>query len=200
MPGGAGDGPRRRRRLLRSRRRGRRRRRPDRPRPARPRRRLGDGAGVVPPRLDDAVLDEALAGCGPSGSWPGSSYDGSRRSLAALKNLTSDLDRPLLRQRPGGDVAARRGAARAPPGRPGGAEVETEREIAVLKGIAAHYVMQADDRVDADGAPAHAAGRAGRGPLGARPQRGSTRPSAPTRRRPPTTPGGDAWSSTRSPR
>ena len=73
-------------------------------------------------------------------------YDGSRRSLAALKNLTSDLigrfcgavqdatfaaaDGPLVRYRADLVVPA-----------------ETEREIAVLKGIAAHYVMRADDRV-----------------------------------------------------
>ena len=51
VPGGTGDGPRRRRRLLRPRRRGRHRRRPARPHPARSRRALGDRARVVPPRL-----------------------------------------------------------------------------------------------------------------------------------------------------
>ncbi len=82
------------------------------------------------------------------GSWPGASYDGSRRALASLKNLTSDLigifcgsvhratqetygDAPLVRHR--GDLVV---------------PAETEQEIAVLKGIAAHYVMRAQDRLD----------------------------------------------------
>ena len=39
----------------------------------------------------------------------------------------------------------------------------TRLEIAVLKGIAAHYVMQADDRVTAMEQPARDARRAGRG-------------------------------------
>jgi dGTPase len=83
-------------------------------------------------------------------SWPRSPYDGSRRGLAALKNLTSDLigrfcaaaqaatfasyDGPLVRY--AADLVV-----------PDDALVE----MAVLKGIAAHYVMQADDRVRAMG-------------------------------------------------
>ena len=43
------------------------------------------------PGVDDAALDEALADLRAIGSWPHTSYDGSRRSLAAIKNLTSDL-------------------------------------------------------------------------------------------------------------
>ena len=70
----------------------------------------------------------------------------------------------------------------------------------MLKGIAAHYVMQADDRVGADGAAARAARRAGRG--AGRPRRRGAR--AAVRRRlgapRPTTPPGCASSSTRSPR
>jgi dGTPase len=81
-------------------------------------------------------------------SWPGTPYDGSRRALAALKNLTSDLigrfcaearaatfasyDGPLVRHE--ADLVV-----------PGDSVIE----MGILKGIAAHYVMQADDRVRA---------------------------------------------------
>jgi len=98
------------------------------------------------PDAADADLDDALTGLQAVDGWPGAAYDGSRRHLAALKNLTSDLigrfcgavqdatfaaaDGPLVRYRADLVVPA-----------------ETEREIAVLKGIAAHYVMRADDRV-----------------------------------------------------
>jgi dGTPase len=92
----------------------------------------------------DAVLDR-LQGVG---SWPAPrhGYDGSRASLAALKNLTSDLigrfcgavqqatfaasDGPFVRYH--ADLVIPR---------------DTWDEITVLKGVAAHYVMQADERV-----------------------------------------------------
>ena len=98
------------------------------------------------PGTDDAELDEVLTGLTAMGSWPEHAYDGSRRAQAALKNLTSDLigrfcgaaqhatfaagDGPFVRHR--ADLLVPR---------------ETQLEIAVLKGIAAHYVMQAEDRV-----------------------------------------------------
>jgi dGTPase len=98
------------------------------------------------PGIEDAALDAALADLRAVGSWPRSSYDGSRRSLAAIKNLTSDLigrfcgsvqeatwatsDGPFVRYAAGLVVPE-----------------HTRLEIAVLKGIAAHYVMRADDRV-----------------------------------------------------
>ena len=43
------------------------------------------------PEADDALLDAAHARLGSLASWPRSPYDGSRRGLGALKNLTSDL-------------------------------------------------------------------------------------------------------------
>ena len=98
------------------------------------------------PGADDAELDDALKSLRSVDGWPTRPYDGSRRHLAALKNLTSDLigrfcgavqdatfasaDGPFVRYR--ADLVV---------------PVETEREIAVLKGIAAHYVMRTDDRL-----------------------------------------------------
>jgi dGTPase len=98
------------------------------------------------PHAGDAQLDDALRRLTGAGSWV-STYDGSRAALASLKNLTSELigrfcnaveaathDRhgsgPLTRH--GGDLVVPTGTA---------------LEISVLKGIAAHYVMRADDRV-----------------------------------------------------
>ncbi|WP_258304936.1 hypothetical protein, partial [Escherichia coli] len=43
------------------------------------------------PGAADDRLDQALAGLRAVSSRPTTPYDGSRRSLAALKNLTSDL-------------------------------------------------------------------------------------------------------------
>ncbi len=98
------------------------------------------------PDATDPELEAALAGLRGVEGWPDAAYDGSRRHLAALKNLTSDVigrfcgavqdatyaagDGPFVRY--DADLVV-------PPG--------TRHEIAVLKGIAAHYVMRADDRV-----------------------------------------------------
>ena len=98
------------------------------------------------PDAADAELDDVLAGLCASGSWPRTPYDGSRRSLAALKNLTSDLigrfcaevQTASFQAAPG--PFARYRADLVVPRR-------TRLEIAVLKGIAAHYVMRAEDRV-----------------------------------------------------
>jgi dGTPase len=98
------------------------------------------------PQAADAVLDGALERLRRVGGWPAASYDGTRGSLAALKNLTSDLigrfcgavqaatfaavDGPLVRYR--ADLVI---------------PEDTWWEITVLKGVAAHYVMQTDARV-----------------------------------------------------
>ncbi|GAB7006157.1 deoxyguanosinetriphosphate triphosphohydrolase [Nocardioides sp. AN3] len=95
------------------------------------------------PEATDDELAETLRSLRDVGSWPTASYDGSRRSLAALKNLTSDLIGRFC-----GDVRAASGA-------PGSfaryrsdlvVPERTRREIAVLKAIAVHYVMRSDDR------------------------------------------------------
>jgi dGTPase len=98
------------------------------------------------PTAGDDILDDVLAGLRQQASWPRESYDAGRRSLAALKNLTSDL------------IGRFCGAAQAATFASGGEPFvrhradlvvpeETRLEMAVLKGVAAHYVMRADDRV-----------------------------------------------------
>jgi dGTPase len=98
------------------------------------------------PGVDDAELEEALLRMSRRSAWPTSSYDGSRAGLAALKNLTSSLI---------GDFCAAATAATheafgsAPLARYAADLVvprETNLEIAVLKGVAAHLVMRAQDR------------------------------------------------------
>jgi len=100
------------------------------------------------PDADDDLLGETMAGLRSVGSWPETPYDGSRRSLAALKNLTSDLVGRFC----GAVQHATFAASDGPFVRYAADLVVPERtrlEIAVLKGIAAHYVMLADDRVAA---------------------------------------------------
>lgn len=101
------------------------------------------------PDADDAELEEAFASLRAVAAWPDPrhGYDGTRAALAGLKNLTSDLigvfcgavdsatraahgPRPLVRH--DGDVVV-----------PG----PTWTQITVLKGIAAHYVMQTPERL-----------------------------------------------------
>jgi dGTPase len=98
------------------------------------------------PDADDDLLADTLAGLRDVGSWPKAPYDGSRRSLAALKNLTSDLIGRFC-----GAVQDATFAASDGPFVRYAADLivpdQTHMEVAVLKGIAAHYVMRADDRV-----------------------------------------------------
>jgi dGTPase len=98
------------------------------------------------PEADDDAMDAALSALTGVESWPDAPYDGSRRSLAALKNLTSDLIGRFC-----GAVQEATFAAAGGPFVRYRADLvvpeETRIEMAVLKGIAAHYVMEADDRV-----------------------------------------------------
>ena len=102
--------------------------------------------GWYVPDADAAELDEQLARLRDLAVWP-AAYDGTRGGLAALKNLTSDLIgifcgsvRTATRERFGDQPIVRHRADLVIPG-------ETELQIAVLKSIAAHYVMQAAGRV-----------------------------------------------------
>ena len=53
---------------------------------------LGDRPRLVPPRRRRTTSStRRWHGCRGVGSWPDASYDGSRRALAALKDLTSGL-------------------------------------------------------------------------------------------------------------
>lgn len=100
------------------------------------------------PDADDAALDAALGRLRTVGSWPRTTYDGTRASLAALKNLTSDLIGRFC-----GAVQQATFAAGEGPFVRYAADLvvpeDTWAEITLLKGIAAHYVMQADDRLAA---------------------------------------------------
>ncbi|CAN5696519.1 deoxyguanosinetriphosphate triphosphohydrolase [soil metagenome] len=99
------------------------------------------------PDIVDDEMEAALRLLQGMVTWPGAPYDGSRRALGSLKDLTSELiglfctqvrdatiakycDLPLVRY--AADVVVPR---------------ETEIAVAALKGVAAHYVMRADDRV-----------------------------------------------------
>ncbi len=99
------------------------------------------------PDASDEALAAALGRVRSCGTWPRGSYDGSRGALAGLKNLTSDLIgvfcgsvHTATRARYGEAPLVRHQADVVVP-------VETEHEIAVLKGIAAHYVMRSPERV-----------------------------------------------------
>jgi dGTPase len=98
------------------------------------------------PDADDDAMDAALSALTAVESWPDAPYDGTRRSLAALKNLASDLIGRFC-----GEVQEATFGAGAGPFVRYRADLVVPRrtvtEMAVLKGIAAHYVMQADDRV-----------------------------------------------------
>ncbi|WP_418058564.1 deoxyguanosinetriphosphate triphosphohydrolase [Pimelobacter simplex] len=93
------------------------------------------------PGATDAELDAVLERLRAVGSWPRASYDGRRGSLAALKNLTSDLIGRFC-----GAVQEATFAASEGPFVRYAADLvvpaDTWAEITVLKGVAAHYVME----------------------------------------------------------
>jgi dGTPase len=99
------------------------------------------------PGVDDHTLDAVLDGLAAIDGWPQAPYDGTRRAQAALKNLTSDVigrfcgsvQEATFAQEGSGHWVRHQGDLVVPE--------QTGVEIGLLKGIAAHYVMQADDRV-----------------------------------------------------
>ena len=99
------------------------------------------------PSASDDELEDVLAGLRTQGSWPTAAYDGSRAALGALKNLTSDLIGRFC-----GAVQAATFDADPGPFMRYEADLVvphgTRLEIAVLKGVAAYYVMGAQDRID----------------------------------------------------
>ena len=99
------------------------------------------------PDAGDDELDAAWERLRGTHGWPDSTYDGSRRQLAALKNLTSLL---IGRFCSAATAATREQHGERPLGRytadlvtPAG----TVLEIGVLKSIAAHLVMRAEERM-----------------------------------------------------
>jgi dGTPase len=99
------------------------------------------------PTVEDAEMDEALRLLRAVPSWPTGAYDGSRPAMAALKDLTSDLIglfctqvRDATREKYGDLPLVRHAADLVVPR-------ETVLAIAALKGVAAHYVMRAEDRI-----------------------------------------------------
>ncbi|MFC5730781.1 MULTISPECIES: deoxyguanosinetriphosphate triphosphohydrolase [Nocardioides] len=98
------------------------------------------------PDATDDELDAVLQRLRSVGSWPQAPYDGRRGSLAALKNLTSDLIGRFC-----GAVQQATFAASEGPFVRYAADLvvppETWAEITVLKGVSAHYVMQDGARV-----------------------------------------------------
>lgn len=99
------------------------------------------------PTVTDDQLEEVLVGLRTQDSWPERPYDGSRAAMAELKNFTSDLIGRFC-----GAVQAATFAAHPGPFIRHRADLVvpegTRLEIALLKGVAAHYVMQAQDRID----------------------------------------------------
>jgi dGTPase len=98
------------------------------------------------PGISDSRVRDALDGLRSVAGWPTSPYDATRRRQAALKNLTSDLIGRFC-------AAVQTATLLSAAGRPVRHEadvsipLDTSVEMGVLKGIAAHYVMQAEDRV-----------------------------------------------------
>ncbi|KQY58861.1 deoxyguanosinetriphosphate triphosphohydrolase [Aeromicrobium sp. Root495] len=99
------------------------------------------------PDATDDRLDGALERLQALPEWPHGTFDGGRRARAELKSLTSGLigrfaiaaQNATVHRWGSGPLTRYRADLEVPEG--------TRDEITVLKSIAAHYVMRADDRV-----------------------------------------------------
>ncbi|MBA2775074.1 MAG: deoxyguanosinetriphosphate triphosphohydrolase, partial [Nocardioidaceae bacterium] len=97
--------------------------------------------------MTEGAAEDAFVRLSSHPAWPEAAYDGSRRASAGLKNLTSGL---INRFCTTVEVAAARSGVSGRLARYAGdlpVPAETRAEITVLKGIAAHLVMKANDRV-----------------------------------------------------
>ena len=99
------------------------------------------------PGHENDRLDAALLRLRSLPLWPAAAFDGSRPSLAGLKRLTSGLigrfsesAQQATHAAFGSGALTRHDADLVVP-------LSTREEIAVLKGVAAHYIMRADNRV-----------------------------------------------------
>lgn len=100
---------------------------------------------------DDAEFDDGLQRLVGVAGWPTGPYGGTRAELAALKNLTSDLIGIFCGQV---HTATHLASAESSLARYAGDVIvprATRIQIAVLKAIAAHYVMFTDARQRASG-------------------------------------------------
>jgi dGTPase len=99
------------------------------------------------PGATDEALEAAVTRLRSTPGWPKRPYDATRPSQAALKNLTSQLIGRFCAAVEEHTVATRHD----PPLTRDAADLQvpapTREEIAVLKGLAAHYVMRTSDRV-----------------------------------------------------
>ncbi len=101
------------------------------------------------PSADDATLEAALRRLQRQPGWPAAGFDGSRPALASVKQLTSGL---IGRFCVAAHAATEAAAGAGPLTRYAADLVvpaATQVEIAVLKGVSAHYVMRRHDRVRA---------------------------------------------------
>ena len=149
-------------------------------------------------RADPAAVDAALARLEADGVWVREA-DGTRRSMAALKDMTSQLIGRFCparidatREIYGPDPLTRYNAEMVVP-------EETQLEIAVMKGLATTFVMTTDQRQ-----PLYARQRevlTDLVPSSPPPATGTLNQCLPlTGGKLPTTPPGSVWSSTRWPR
>ncbi len=99
------------------------------------------------PATEDAALDGAWRRLTAATQWPASAYDGGRPAQAALKDLTSALvglfcgeATDATHEKYGAGPLTRYEADLVVP-------EQTALAVGVLKGLAAHFVMQAEDRM-----------------------------------------------------